>query len=288
MPAVYDPANDRTQNMPASNMDPNFDPDQTAAPGSRYAQVPAPNPMNPMRPPEPPRPEGVGTGQSQGMALFQQGEAALRAHDTTRAYELFRQAANHPNDLDPDTAQRLQDHLQLLSPPSRMNPANLAGQSPTMSQPGGRSTTVAAQSDPSRSGPPRIERQGHAGDRSQGRAGDVGGDPQEGRNDQRTRACNPRSISAKRRSRDCRDEAGHRPESSADRTEREEQSHPPGRRTSAAGEGGSASEDRYEDRPVQQAHGRAALCGGRCHRQAGRRARPQRAGREPGARPKQS
>ena len=53
------------------------------------------------------------------MALFEQGEAALKAHDATRAYELFRQAAARMNELDPVTAQHLQDHLQLLSVPSR-------------------------------------------------------------------------------------------------------------------------------------------------------------------------
>ena len=129
MPAVYNSANDGTRNVPASNMEPNFASNQDVAPGSRYAQV---SPPNPMRPPEPPRPEGAGGAPSQGMALFQQGEASLRAHDATRAYELFRQAANYPNDLDPDTARRLHDHLQLLSGPGRIGPSNPAGQPPTM------------------------------------------------------------------------------------------------------------------------------------------------------------
>ena len=65
------------------------------------------------------------------MALFQQGEKALRNHDATRAYEFFRQAIQYPNDLDPVTAQRLQDHLQLLSAPSRAG-APRANQAPTM------------------------------------------------------------------------------------------------------------------------------------------------------------
>jgi len=123
--ALYDPANDRTQNMPAASQEPafNYNP-QYAQNGSRYAQIPMPA--------NPPRPEGTGVVQSQGMALFQQGEAALRVRDTARAYELFRQAANYSNDLDPVTAQRLQDHLQLFSAPGRTNPATLAGQSPTM------------------------------------------------------------------------------------------------------------------------------------------------------------
>ncbi len=137
LPAVYNSADDRTQNMQATAVEPSFPPSQEAAPGSRYAQIPPPNPMNPMRPPEPPRPDAAAPVQSQGMALFQQGEAAMRAHDTTRAYDLFRQAANYQNDLDPDTARRLQDHLQLLSGPARTNQPGPAGQSPTMASQAG-------------------------------------------------------------------------------------------------------------------------------------------------------
>ncbi len=61
--------------------------------------------------------------------MFQQGEAALRAHDRDKALQCFRQAAAYVNEMDPSTAQRLLDHLQLLSaPPVR------AGQGP-MGQP---------------------------------------------------------------------------------------------------------------------------------------------------------
>jgi general secretion pathway protein D len=132
MPAYYTSTGDQTQNVQASNTEPGVPPNQDVAPGSRYAQIPPPIPTNPMRPAELPRPEGSGPTQSQGVALFQQGEAALRAHDTTRAYELFRQAANYQNELDPETSRRLHDHLQLLAGPGRTNPSNLAGQAPSM------------------------------------------------------------------------------------------------------------------------------------------------------------
>ena len=65
------------------------------------------------------------------MSLFQQGETALKAHDKERANQFFRQAASRMNELDPTTAQRLQDHLQMLSAPSR-NTIQAGGQSPTM------------------------------------------------------------------------------------------------------------------------------------------------------------
>lgn len=129
MPAVYNAGADRTQNMMASATEPSFPPSAEVAPGSRYAQAAPPNPM---RPADPPRPQPALAGPSQGMALFQQGEAALRARDTARAYEFFRQAANHPNDLDPETARRLHDHLQLLAGPGPSNPTPPAGPSPTM------------------------------------------------------------------------------------------------------------------------------------------------------------
>ena len=41
----------------------------------------------------------------------------MKAHDRDRALQLFQQASAYSNDLDPDTAARLQDHLSLLSVP---------------------------------------------------------------------------------------------------------------------------------------------------------------------------
>jgi len=94
--ALYQPSVDRTRNVQASSQQP-----------------------TPAYRPEP----------SQGMALYEQGEAALKAHDAARALELFRQAANSMNDMDPQTAQRLQDRLQWLSAQQRVPQP---GQSPTM------------------------------------------------------------------------------------------------------------------------------------------------------------
>ncbi len=51
------------------------------------------------------------------MALFEKGEAALRDRKTDVALDYFRQAAANIHELDPMTAQRLQDRLQMLARP---------------------------------------------------------------------------------------------------------------------------------------------------------------------------
>ncbi|MFC1596933.1 hypothetical protein ACFL5Q_03200 [Planctomycetota bacterium] len=89
--AVYDRANDRTRNVLANTQQPTpAIPSQDMGMGASTAE---PN---------------------MGQALFQQGEAALTAHDTTKAMNFFRQAHAYKNQLDPLTAQRLQDRLQML------------------------------------------------------------------------------------------------------------------------------------------------------------------------------
>jgi len=88
--AVYDPSNDATRNIWAGNQEPGPAGPRAAAAGEAREQA------------------------SPGMALFQQGEVALRAHDTPAALQLFRQAYQYIGDLDPITARRLQDHLQML------------------------------------------------------------------------------------------------------------------------------------------------------------------------------
>jgi general secretion pathway protein D len=95
-PAYYVPSQDATRNILVSG--PPAAAETIATPPGQplSAEQPAPSP---------------------GLALFQQGEAALKAHDRDRAYQLFRQASAYMNELDPLTAQRLQDHLQLLSMP---------------------------------------------------------------------------------------------------------------------------------------------------------------------------
>jgi general secretion pathway protein D len=97
--AVYDPRNDLTRNIRASASEP-------AGPGG--GRLPA----------------GAGASPPAGsaLALFQQGEMALKEHDTQTALQLFRQAYQRVGELDPGTARRLQELLTLLSPASPGRP----------------------------------------------------------------------------------------------------------------------------------------------------------------------
>ena len=98
----------------------------TPPPPDGYSTTPPPPESSPatpaIAPPATPAiapPAAAGApGTSPGYALFQQGEAALRAHDRDRAYQSFRQAVAYLNELDAATGQRLLDHLQLLSAPN--------------------------------------------------------------------------------------------------------------------------------------------------------------------------
>src|SRR5690606_2258385 len=56
---------------------------------------------------------------SPGMAMYQQGEEALRRHDSQAAAALFKQAYAFRDELAPLTVQRLQDHLQMFSRPQQ-------------------------------------------------------------------------------------------------------------------------------------------------------------------------
>jgi general secretion pathway protein D len=131
--AVYDPANDPTRNITAAN-------EQS---GSRMVvrqynlaqNGAAAMPYPPTVPPETIATPGAGNSEASSasaLSLFQQGEAALKAHDRDRAYQRFLQAAARKNELDPAVAQRLQDHLQLLSGPVQHGAAQGGGQSPTL------------------------------------------------------------------------------------------------------------------------------------------------------------
>ena len=106
--AYYNPASDQTRNVPAAHQpmlaqnDPTSMPPQPApeaSPGLAYPPAYATQPL----------------AQSLGMKLFQQGEAALRAGDGPRAMDFFKKASVYKDQLDPLTAQRLQDRLQLYS-----------------------------------------------------------------------------------------------------------------------------------------------------------------------------
>ena len=48
------------------------------------------------------------------MKLFRQGQQALKDRDTAKALDYFKQAHELRDQLDPATAQRLQDFLQML------------------------------------------------------------------------------------------------------------------------------------------------------------------------------
>ncbi|MDZ4781504.1 MAG: hypothetical protein SGJ19_14735 [Planctomycetia bacterium] len=103
-PAVYDSTLDGTRNVAVQATSPFDETSPTLAPDALPDTEPSGTSL-----PTPP-------GEGPGFALFQQGEEALRARDVPRAAQLFRQAAGYKDEFDPLTWQRLQDHLQLLSP----------------------------------------------------------------------------------------------------------------------------------------------------------------------------
>ena len=55
---------------------------------------------------------------SQARRLFQQGVAALKAHNTERAWRLFVEAWQRQDEMDPNTREELQGYLQLLAEPA--------------------------------------------------------------------------------------------------------------------------------------------------------------------------
>jgi general secretion pathway protein D len=67
--------------------------------------------------------------ESLGLQLFREGEKALAARNLEAALKNFRQANEHRADLDASTLERLDGHLQILSPPSNPTapPAPAAG-----------------------------------------------------------------------------------------------------------------------------------------------------------------
>ncbi len=120
MQAVYHTSADPTQNIPAANIAPSVGQPQLAAPGGiRLAQKPTLA--------APPKSSAA----TPAMTLFQQGENALQAKKFDEAINYFQQAAQLRNQLDPETANRLNQRLQLLSPPTATGtPANLTAASP--------------------------------------------------------------------------------------------------------------------------------------------------------------
>ena len=140
--AVYDPANDPTRNVTAQPGKPGLDrPRRYNLAQNGALAMPSPPSISPEAIPTP-NASGRETPPGSALSLFQQGEAALKAHDRDRAYQLFVQAALRKNELDPAVAQRLQDHLQLLSSPctrARPNPAANCPVCWTRPPPGSRS-----------------------------------------------------------------------------------------------------------------------------------------------------
>lgn len=103
--AFYDQNQDRTRNVAASAVE--------------VEQVPTPPAAGPVRPAQA---EGsfsatpaVPANGKVGVALLEQGEAALKANDPERAMNLFRQALVYRDLMDPASAQRLQDRLHAMS-----------------------------------------------------------------------------------------------------------------------------------------------------------------------------
>ncbi len=112
--AVYDSSSDMTRNMQVGANEPTLAPPREAI-GADANVIPTPPVAAPDSTQATPMPSAT---QPTAKTLFDQGEAALRARDKEKAYRLFRQAASRMQELDPTTAQRLQDHLQLLSAPA--------------------------------------------------------------------------------------------------------------------------------------------------------------------------
>jgi general secretion pathway protein D len=130
--AIYDPTNDPTRNVPVAGAQGATDIKMRQYNMAQSGRTPIPAP--PAIPPEPISPDEASPGKAapgSAISLFQQGEAALKAQDKERASRLFRQAAEHVNELDPLTAQRLQDYLQLLAA-TTPGSAQGSGQAPTM------------------------------------------------------------------------------------------------------------------------------------------------------------
>jgi general secretion pathway protein D len=109
--AIYDAAHDPTRNVPANA----FGPGASEMPRPLLVSQATPSPAPPL-PTEAP-PAGVTAG-NPGVSLFNQGEAALKAGKIDEALQRYREAAQYQSQLDPTSAQKLQDRLQMLSVPA--------------------------------------------------------------------------------------------------------------------------------------------------------------------------
>ena len=117
--ADYDPTKDKTRNRTvAAQESPSGLTDQTIDPSAPVESLPQPAPgAQPLQ-----RPGGT-SGNNGAMELFRAGEQALRERNLEKAMEYFREAYDARDQLDPQAAQRLQDHMQMLAAPRGKAPA---------------------------------------------------------------------------------------------------------------------------------------------------------------------
>ena len=194
--AVYDPSNDPTQNVLATSQQPLTSQGSAAAPGG-------------------------------AMYLYQQGEAALKAHDTPTAIQYFRQAYARVNELDAFTARRLQDYMQQFAavPLAPRGVAPGAGLDDAAAK-----QSVLTRQVGLRSGPPGNKRLEDPGNRSQGSVGHHGTGKGKDRRG-RPGTLGPRPIAASSRSRPGRSAQVHPGEPSAVGPGRAERQDPPASRS---------------------------------------------------------
>ncbi|HEV2972113.1 MAG TPA: hypothetical protein VGY55_19225 [Pirellulales bacterium] len=100
--SIYDPNNDPTHVVTAGTEEPIVRP------------LPLPPTSGDVR--DPAAVDSSGDSAPPAVQAFRQGEKALADGNRDEALRLFRQAYANPEQLDPGTRQRLQDHLQMMSP----------------------------------------------------------------------------------------------------------------------------------------------------------------------------
>jgi general secretion pathway protein D len=121
-PAVFQQGRDHTRNRQAAAQDRDAA-SATASDGGTGEAIAGDESLPSPR-------ESAPNGSSSAAAqLVVQAEDALRERDTPKALEFFRQAYKLRDQLDPQTAQRVQDHLQLLSAPAPAARAESSGES---------------------------------------------------------------------------------------------------------------------------------------------------------------
>ncbi|HTQ40175.1 MAG TPA: hypothetical protein VMJ32_14205 [Pirellulales bacterium] len=112
--ALYNPDQDSTYNMPASNSRSGSDHSLSASPvvaaAARSASTSSPSPMGNTEP----TPEN-GTGE--GLRWYRAGAEAMAKSRTDDALQDFRRAYAFQAELDPETRQELYDHLKILGQP---------------------------------------------------------------------------------------------------------------------------------------------------------------------------